>query len=90
MDEEKKTYSIVGTVTIGTDEYRDLIESVAVSKQREEYYRNKFWEEQNKVSKLEKENIAIKADLDRFKKFVKENGEQDKMELWILKLNRED
>ena len=90
MDEEKKTYSIVGTVTIGTDEYRDLIESVAVSKKQEEYYRNRFWEEQNKVSKLEKENVAIKADLDRFKKFVKENGEQDKMELWILKLNRED
>ena len=29
MNEEKKTYSVVGTVTIGTDEYRDLITEVS-------------------------------------------------------------
>lgn len=33
MSEEKK-YSIIGTVTIGADEYRDLIEEVAAAKKK--------------------------------------------------------
>lgn len=28
MDDEKRNYSVIGTVSIGTDEYRDLIEAV--------------------------------------------------------------
>ena len=30
MNEERKEYSIVGQVTIGTDEYRDLIEECKI------------------------------------------------------------
>ena len=88
MDEKKK-YSIVGKVEIGTDEYRDLIEDKHEAEKQEEYYRNGFWEEQSKRTKLEEECKMLKQELDRYKKFVNDNGEDDKMALWILRLSRE-
>lgn len=46
--EENKTYSIVGTVTIGTDEYRDLIEKVMAERAESERLRSKWYEESSK------------------------------------------
>lgn len=88
--DEKKVYSIVGTVTIGTDEYRDLIEGKVAAEKESSDYCHRYWEEQTKNRKLEEENAKLREELDKYKKFVKDNGEQDKMELWILKLSRED
>lgn len=88
--EEKKQYSIIGKVEIGTDEYRDLIEDRLEARKQEEYYRNRFWEEQGKRAKLEEECKSLKQELDRYKKFVNDNNEDDKMALWVLKLGRED
>lgn len=73
MDEEKKVYSVVGTVTIGTDEYRDLVEASITQEARAEDYRNKYWAEQSKVSKLEKQVEALRAKIEKCEKFIKKN-----------------
>ena len=88
--EEKKVYSIVGTVTIGTDEYRDLIEGKLDAEKSRDEYSSKYWDKYREVSKLEEENKALKQELDRYRKFVNDNNEEDKMALWILKLSREE
>lgn len=45
--EEKKTYTIIGKVEIGTDEYRDLIESLAYATHRanenDDERRKEYW-----------------------------------------------
>ena len=88
--DEKKVYSIVGTVTIGTDEYRDLIEGKLDAEKSRDEYSSKYWDKYREVSKLEEENKMLKQELDRYKKFVNDNNEEDKMALWILKLSREE
>lgn len=86
---EEKKYSVVGTVTIGTDEYRDLLtEKFEAQKDASEY--NKRWYEQyNKANKLEDENKILKNELDQLKRYIKDNNEQDKLELWIVRSSRE-
>lgn len=94
MEENKREYnreySIVGTVTIGTDEYRDLItEKFEAVHAKNEYSRKNneyYW----KVRELEEENKKIKQELEQLKKYIKDNGEQDKLELWIVRTSRED
>lgn len=88
--DEKKVYSIVGTVTIGTDEYRDLIEGKLEAEKSRDEYSSKYWDKYREVSKLEEENKMLKQELDKYRKFVNDNNEEDKMALWILKLSRED
>lgn len=70
MDEEKKTYSVVGTVTIGSDEYRDLVEEVInaraeykdVDRRRSELY----W----KCNDLEKKVKAAEEQMAVYKEFI--------------------
>lgn len=88
--DEKKEYSIIGRVEIGTDEYRDLIEDRLEAQKNAEYYRSKFWEQETLYKKISEENAVLRVELDKYKKFIKDSGEQDKMELWILKLGREE
>lgn len=90
MEENKKEYSVVGTVTIGSDEYRDLVTEVVYNKGEAEKYRSDWWRERDKANALEKKVEALQNELVKYKKYIKENGEQDKMELWILKVNREE
>ena len=56
---EEKKYEINGTVTISTEEYRDLITEKFEAKKDMEDYRSRYWSEQNKTkeltSKVEKE-----------------------------------
>lgn len=88
--EEKKVYSVVGTVTIGTDEYRDLLTEKFEAVQEKEEYSRKNSEYYWKVRNLEDENKKIKMELEQLRKYIKENGEQDKLELWIVRTSRED
>lgn len=74
MDEDKKVYSIIGQVTIGTDEYRDLIESVAKADRDKEYYRDRYWEEQRKTRELTEEVNALKDKLGLVTLFFAENS----------------
>ena len=52
--EEKKTYSYVGKVEIGTDEYRDLIEGLAKASADADTQRALKWAAEAKVGTLEK------------------------------------
>ena len=85
MDDEKKTYSFIGTVTIGTDEYRDLITEKfeAIRQYNEES--NRWYKEYSRANKLESENKKLKEELDQLKAYIKDNNEQDKYELWIVR-----
>jgi Skp family chaperone for outer membrane proteins len=68
---EDKKYTVVGSVTIGTDEYRDLVENGIRKEQEAEDYRSKFWKEQSKSGELQKELAALKPKYEALNKFVK-------------------
>ena len=71
--DEKKAYSIIGQVTIGTDEYRDLIEAVADAEKQKDYYRDQYWAEQSITKNLTEENGKLKDKLTIFTMFLSEN-----------------
>ena len=85
MNEEKKEYSVIGTVQIGTDEYRDLIEEKnryqndynRVSREKTDYY----WE----IDKLKKEVESLK----QYKEYVTEKC-HDSFKLWKLEMEVDD
>ena len=56
MNEEKKTYSVVGTVTIGTDEYRDLIIEKFNAEREADRQRTEWYKEYIDCQKLREEN----------------------------------
>lgn len=83
MGEERKEYSIVGTVTIGTDEYRDLIEACKDLEKKADENSDKWYREYSRAIQLEKELNSVKDKLEKYKKFIDANKE--KYELWIIK-----
>lgn len=88
MDEEKKVYSFIGTVTIGTDEYRDLIEDKAKAiSEKDDYYR-RYWDLYSKNTKLEEQVKELSAKVEQLRQYIRENNEQDSFELWILRSSR--
>ena len=54
MEDKKKTYTIIGKVEIGTDEYRDLIEQLAESKKEVDKWNDKYYNAYWKLEKVEK------------------------------------
>ena len=70
MVEEAKKYSVVGTVQIGTDEYRDLIESNARNEHDASEYRSDYWKEQQRASDLEAKLKAAKDALASYEAFI--------------------
>ena len=68
--EEKKPYSVVGTVTIGTDEYRDLIEQKFNAEKTTEHYRNSYWDEQRKNTELAKQVEVLKEKINKCEKVI--------------------
>lgn len=85
MNEERKEYSIVGQVTIGTDEYRDLIEAVKEAENEVREYRkqstDRYWE----IDKLKKEVESLK----QYKEFVTDKC-LDSYKLWKLENEQEE
>ena len=88
MNEEKKTYSVVGTVTIGTDEYRDLIREKFEAEKEAEYQRHRWYTEYEAKQKLEEKNKKLSERLDSLEKFIKELEAEDKFDLWMLRIAR--
>lgn len=88
MNEERKKYEVIGTVTIGTDEYRDLLEDKFQAQKDRDYYSSKYWEEYKKVGELEKKIKSLQTQNDQYAKFIAENDEKDKLELWLVKTIR--
>lgn len=88
--DEKKVYSVIGTVTIGTDEYRDLLtEKFEAIKEKDEY-NSKWYNEYTENRRLKAEAEKMKKELDQLKKYIADNNEQDKLELWIVRTMREE
>lgn len=85
MSEERKEYSVIGQVTIGTDEYRDLIEAVKDAEEEARDYRkessDRYWE----IDKLKKEVESLK----QYKEFVVEKC-LDSYKLWKLENEQEE
>ncbi len=75
MDNEKKTYSIVGKVEIGTDEYRDLIETNAELKAKCDEQNSKHWDLYSRVNKLGEELKDAKKKIEEFQGFVDSSEE---------------
>lgn len=87
--EEKKTYSVVGTVTIGTDEYRDLIEGLCEAKKETDKVRDMWLGEYNKARKLEPELKELSAKYGRLHEFVHTEDIAPRYKLWCLEQQRE-
>lgn len=83
--DEKKTYSVVGTVTIGTDEYRDLIENLKDAQKEAEEQRSKWWEQYSKLQNTEKELKAVLERLKELEAFVRsDEAVSTKFKLWRI------
>lgn len=70
---EDKKYSVVGQVTIGTDEYRDLIEGKLSAEKEASDYRSKFWNEESKTKKLTEKIEKLESVNQQFKDFLSEH-----------------
>lgn len=79
MNEEKKEYSIIGQVTIGTDEYRDLIESLAEVRANVQREHETSW---NRYLEIDKLNRKIK-ELETYKEYVTDKC-MDSYRMWKI------
>lgn len=59
MDEEKKTYA-PGTVTISSEEYRDILTEAFTARKAEEKSNDKYWEMYHEKRKFEEENMKLR------------------------------
>lgn len=83
--DEKKQYSVVGQVTIGTDEYRDLIEAKLEAEKDRDDYRGRYWHEQDVSKKANEKVEAQKKALDLYKEFIAGDAERlNAYKLFIL------
>lgn len=79
MNMEKKEYSLIGKVEIGTDEYRDLIEAVKDAESRANRINSDYWDKYKEAEAFAKEVDSLKP----FKEFVMEKY-PDAFRLWKL------
>lgn len=73
--EDKKVYTIIGKVEIGTDEYRDLIEQVAESKRDADRWNEKYYTEHWELDKVKKELTSALTKLSGLNEFVNSSEE---------------
>lgn len=70
--EEKKTYDYTNTVTISTEEYRELIDERATFKCESENYRAAYYKALNEIKLKDLEIESLKDKAERFYSFVDE------------------
>ena len=86
---EKKKYEIVGTVTIGSDEYRDLIEAVKDKEQDLKAVYSDLWKYMEKAEKAEKELEELAKRYNNVEAFIKSNAETYGMYMvWMAEKER--
>ena len=102
--EERKEYTVVGTVTIGTDEYRDLLTDKFNAEKKADEEHDRWYKEycekreiQNELDKVKSEygilNGRLKEELDKYKKFVKKNSlniSEDSITLFMQMLGEDE
>lgn len=84
MDEKK--YSIVGRVEIGTDEYRDLIESRMEAEKSRDSYMREGWKKDDEINKLKKQVEVLTERAERYKNFIKSHctvNAEDSISLFV-------
>lgn len=87
MEENKKEYQVIGTVTIGTDEYRDLIEAVKDAQRDASEERSRWCEQYSRANKFENENKELLAKLEKYEAFIKQDTVKDKFALFLVTFN---
>lgn len=75
MEEKKKTYTIIGKVEIGTDEYRDLIEQLAESRKEADKYNDKYYNEHWELERTKKELTSALTKLSSLSEFINSSDE---------------
>ncbi len=74
LNEEKK-YSIIGKVEIGTDEYRDLIESAKDSERKYNDEWHERYKQKARANDLEQKLKALQEQFDELNEFVNSSEE---------------
>lgn len=74
--EEKKIYTIVGKVEIGTDEYRDLIEQKMAAESELSEYRSKYWNASSEKDKLDKKLKETEEYKNKLMEFIRQDNER--------------
>lgn len=83
--DEKKQYSVVGQVTISTEEYRDLIEGKFTAENDRDDYRSRYWKEQDVSKKAQEKVEAQEKAITWYRDFVNADPErQNAYKLFIL------
>lgn len=80
--EEKQKYAIVGRVEIGTDEYRDLIETTKNLEKDLDGIRSRYWNEQSRADKATKRVEVLTKDIEVYKSFI--NSKPSMLEAYNL------
>lgn len=75
MAEEQKQYEVKGTVTISTEEYRDLITEKFEANSEKSNYMHRFWDEQNVTSELKDKVKALESGQKNYRDFVNSSPE---------------
>lgn len=75
MSEEKKIYDVKGTVTISTEEYRDLITDKFEAQKSSDDYRSRYWSEQSESNKLKEKIEALEKGQKNYRDFVSSSPE---------------
>lgn len=88
--EEKKVYSIVGKVEIGTDEYRDLIEDKMTLEKNLSELRSEKWKISDEKNRLNRITVNQKKQLDNYTEFLKEKELSKEFVLWVYKKELEE
>lgn len=73
MDDEKKEYSFIGKVEIGTDEYRDLISTTTRLSAELSKMRSDYWNERSRGDKLEKDLRRAQQEIASLRGFIESN-----------------
>jgi hypothetical protein len=76
-EEEKKEYETKGTVTISTEEYRDLIERVQELKAAGQREHDDWYEEYNRARDLEKKVKALEDKVAEFNAWIDSDDRPD-------------
>lgn len=83
--EEKKMYSIIGKVEIGTDEYRELIETAIVKETEASEHRSRRWQVESELSKKKEELEAAEKKIQKFKEFLMQDKDLFlRYQMWLL------
>ena len=73
--EEKKKYEVQGTVTISTEEYRDLITEKFNAEKDKSDYQHRYWDIQNIKSELEDKIAALEKGQKNYRDFINSSAE---------------